>query len=148
MARPLRRVSLVLASAGAALLVAGLGVATIGLARPDLISSQIPPGFIDTPAVGGATFALGVGLVLLSLCHLLTALALRRHVRGAATLAVVLASIMGVLAFLFAVAAVVSLASGSAPAHIMLPAAGALVIGAIAYGAAAAWSIGLQEPLI
>ena len=146
MARPLRRASLVLAAAGAVLVAIGTGAAGVGLFRPDLISSQIPPGFIDTPAVGGATFALGVGLVLLGLTHLITALALRRAVRGAATTAVVLGSIMGVLASLFAVAAVVSAASGSATPTIMLPAACLLLIGAAGYAAVAAWSIGSAAP--
>jgi hypothetical protein len=146
MARPLRRAAAIIAAAGVLLCLAGSGIAAVGLLRPDLISSQIPPGFIDTPAVGGATFALGVALLLLGLAHVGAALALRAQMKSAATVSVVLSANMGVLAFLFAVAALVSAASGSATPVLMLPAAGVLLIGAAAYAAAARWALTADRP--
>ena len=146
MARPLLRAAAILLAAGIVISLVGLGVAWVGLFRPQLISDQIPPGFIDTPAVGGATFALGSGLLLVGLAHIGTAAALRRSARGVSTVAVALSATMSVLALLFAVAAVVSAASASAPASLMLPAAAFLLGGAIAYGAAVAWTLPRRGP--
>ena len=146
MARPLRRAAAILLAAGTVLALGGLAVAWIGLVRPELISDQIPPGFIDTPAVGGATFALGVGLVLLGFAHVASAAALNRPMRGAATIGVVLGATMGVLAFLFAIAAIVSAASGSASPGLMLPAAAVLLAATAAYAAATVWMLGAAVP--
>jgi hypothetical protein len=69
-------------------------------------------------------------------------------VRVAATGAVVLASTMAVLALGFAVAAVVSIASGSAPAIYMVPAAIGLGLGVIGYAIVTALVIGSRgEPI-
>jgi len=125
--------SAILLAAGIVILLGGLAAVSIGLVNPALISAQLPPeAEIDAPAVGGAAVALGVATALVGLLHLVTGAALRRGVSGAATAAVVLASTMAVLSLGFAVAALVSIASGAALAIYMVPASvglGAAVIG-------------------
>lgn len=149
MARPPRLSLLVLAVAGVVLLVCGVAAVAIGLLNPRLISGQLPPDAgIDAPAVGGAAVALGVAVVMLALIHLVTVAALRRGIGMAPTAGVVLAATMAVLSLGFAVAAVVSIASGSAPAIIMLPASVALGAAAVAYAATAMAIIGAQRPTI
>jgi hypothetical protein len=147
MARPPRLSLLVLAAAGVVLLVCGVAAVALGLLNPRLISDQLPPdAAIDAPAVGGAAVALGVAVILLALIHLVTVAALRRGIGMARTAGVVLAATMAVLSLGFAVAAVVSIASGSAPAIIMLPASGALGAAAVAYAATTMAIIGAPRP--
>ena len=149
MARPLRLAVPFLFVAGAMLCLAGAAASAVGLLNPHLISDQLPPeAVIDAAAVGGATVALGVAIGVLGLIHLVTAAAIRRGIGLAATGGAVLAASMAVLAFAFAVAALVSLASGAAPAVAMLPAAVVLGGGAVGYAVAAAAIIGAVKPSI
>jgi len=146
MARPPARAVAILLAAGAILCLAGAGAAGLGLINPNLISDRLPPeAVIDAAAVGGAAVALGVAICGLGLAHLVTAVALRRGIGLAATSGVVLTACMAVLSFAFAVAALVSIASDSAPAILMLPSAVGLTGGAIGYGVAAAAIIGSQR---
>ena len=143
MARPSGPAVPILVAAGVILSVIGSGGAGVGWLNPHLISDQLPPeAAIDAPAVGGAAVALGVAIALLGLVHLLIAVALRREIGVAPTTAVVVTATMAVLSFGFGVAALVSIASGAAPAVLMLPAAIALAGAVIAYGAATAAIIG------
>lgn len=134
MGQPSRLAWAILLVAGLVLVGAGAAAVAVGLFNPGLISSQLPPdAAVDAPAVGGAAVALGVATALLGVVHWLTALALRGGVGIAVTGAVVLASTMAILALAFAIAAVVSIASGSAPAIYMVPAAVGLGAGVIGY---------------
>jgi len=138
MARPPARAIAILLIAGSILCLAGAGAAALGLRDPSLISDRLPPeAIIDTAAVGGAAVALGLATGLLGLAHLATALAMRWGIGLALTGGVVLTASMAVLSFAFGVAALVSIASGSAPAVVMLPAALALGGGAVGYAVAA-----------
>jgi hypothetical protein len=134
MGQPSRLAWAILLVAGLVLVGAGATAVAVGIFNPALISSQLPPeAAVDAPAVGGAAVALGVATALLGLAHGLTAMALRARVGIATTGAVVLASTMAILALAFAVAAVVSIASGAAPAVYMVPAAIGLGAGVIGY---------------
>ena len=134
MGQPSRLAWAILLVAGLVLVGAGAASVAVGIFNPGLISSQLPPdAAVDAPAVGGAAVALGVATALVGLLHWLTAFALRRGIGIAVTGAVVLASTMAILALAFAVAAVVSIASGSAPAIYMVPAAIGLGAGVIGY---------------
>jgi hypothetical protein len=146
MARPPRLAVGLLSTAGAVLFLAGAAVAAVGLLNPHLISDQLPPdAIIDAAAVGGAAVALGVAIGVLGLAHLAIAAAIRRGIGLATTGGVVLGASMAVLAFAFAVAALVSLASGAAPAAVMLPAAIGLGGGAAGYAVATAAIIGARN---
>jgi hypothetical protein len=138
----LTRAIVVLAAAGVVLLLAGSAVIALGVVAPQLISSQIPAGVIDTPAVGGGMVALGVGGDLLGLVHVGVALAVRRQMALGLVGGAVLSATMAVMAFLFAVAALVSAASGAATPLVMLPAAAVLAPASVAYAAAALWLVG------
>ena len=131
--RPFGLARAILSIGGIVLILGGAAAVGVGLINPGLVSSQLPPDAeVDAPAVGGAAVALGTAIALLGVLHLVTALALRLGIGIAATGAVVLASTMAILSFGFAVAAVVSIASGAAPPIYMLPASvglGAAVIG-------------------
>jgi hypothetical protein len=142
MTGPPTRAVVVLAAAGVLLLLAGSTVIGLGILDPQLISRQIPDQVIDTPAVGGAMVALGVGGDLLALVHLGTAVALRRGVAVALSGGAALSATMAVLSFVLAVSALVSAASGSGTSVIMLPAAAVLILATAAYAAAASWLIG------
>jgi hypothetical protein len=134
MGRRSRLAPAILLAAGILILLGGLAAVAVGILNPALISDQLPPeAEIDAPAVGGAAVALGVATALLGLAHLATAVALRREVGIAATTAVVLSSTMAVLSLGFAVAALVSIASGAAPAIYMVPASIGLGGGVIGY---------------
>jgi hypothetical protein len=134
MGRPSRAAWAILLLAGIVLIAGGAAAVAVGLFNPGLISSQLPPDAeVDAPAVGGAAVALGVATVLLGIVHVGTATALRLGIRSAATAAVVLASTMAVLSLGFAVAAVVSIASGAAPPIYMVPAAAGLGVALIGY---------------
>lgn len=149
MGQPSRLAWAILLVAGVVLVGAGAAAVAVGLVNPGLISSQLPPdAAVDAPAVGGAAVALGVATAVLGIVHWLTALALRARVGIAITGAVVLASTMAILALAFAVAAVVSIASGSAPAIYMAPAAIGLGAGVIAYALVTALVMGSRgEPI-
>lgn len=149
MGRPSRLAWAILLVAGAVLVCAGAASIAVGILNPGLISSRLPPdAAVDAPAVGGAAVALGVATAFLGFVHGAMALALRLGVRVAATGAVVLASTMAVLALGFAVAAVVSIASGSAPAIYMVPAAIGLGVGVVGYAIVTALVIGSRgEPI-
>ena len=149
MARPPARAVAILVVAGAILCLAGAAAVALGLLNPELISDRLPPeAIIDAAAVGGAAVALGVATALLGVAHLGTAVALRRGVGLAVTGGVVLSASMAVLAFAFAVAALVSLASGAAPPIVMLPAALGLAAGAVGYAVATAAIIGAGRPVV
>lgn len=131
---------------GIFLMLGGAAAVAVGLLNPGLISSQLPPDAeIDAPAVGGAAVALGVATALLGLVHLATALALRLGIGLAVTGAVVLAATMAVLSLGFAIAAVVSIASGGAPAIYMLPASVGLGAAVIGYAVATVVVIGSRK---
>jgi hypothetical protein len=141
--RPLRLARAILLLGGFVLIVVGAAAIAIGLFNPGLVSSQLPPDAeVDAPAVGGAAVALGTAVALIGFLHLVTALAMRLGIGIASTGAVVLASTMAVLSLGFAVAAVVSIASGAAPALYMVPAAIALGAGVIGYAVVAVVIIG------
>lgn len=146
MGRPSRLVWAILAAAGIVLLGSGAAAIAVGILNPDLISAQLPPeAEVDAAAVGGAAVALGVATVVVGLMHVGIALALRAGMGVAATGAVVLAATMAVLAFGFAVAALVSIASNSAPAVYMLPAATGLSLGIVGYAVVVARVIGSRR---
>lgn len=146
MSRPPGLAVAILVAAGIALFLAGAAAIVVGLLNPRLISDQLPPeAIIDAPAVGGAAVALGVATAFLGLIHLATAAALRRRLGVAETAGVALTATMAVLSFGFAVAAMVSLASGAAPAIAMLPASIALGGAAIIYAVSAATIIGARK---
>jgi hypothetical protein len=142
-------VQAILVLGGIVLVLGGAAAVGIGLVNPGLISSQLPPDAeIDAPAVGGAAVALGIATVLLGLVHLLTAVALRRGIGIAATGAVVLTTTMAVLSLGFAIAAVVSIASGAAPALYMVPASVGLVAALIGYAFVSVVVIGARRERI
>jgi hypothetical protein len=149
MGQPSRLAWAILLGAGIVLVIAGAASIAVGILNPGLIRAQLPPeAAVDAPAVGGAAVALGVATAFLGFVHGAMALALRLGVRVAATGAVVLASTMAVLALGFAVAAVVSIASGSAPAIYMVPAAIGLGVGVVGYAIVTALVIGSRcEPI-
>lgn len=135
-----------LVAAGIVIGLIGVGAAALGWLNPRLISDQLPPeALIDAAAVGGAAVALGVAFVLLGLVHVVVAAALRREVRVAPTAAVTLAATMAALSFGLAVAALVSIASGTAPAVLMVPASIGLVGAMIAYGMITSTIIGARK---
>ena len=149
MGQPSRLAWAILLVAGLVLVGAGAASLAVGIFNPGLISSQLPPdAAVDAPAVGGAAVALGVATALLGVVHWLTAFALRAGIGIAVTGAVVLASTMAILALAFAVAAVVSIASGAAPAIYMVPAAIALGAGVVGYAVVTALVMGGRgEPI-
>jgi hypothetical protein len=149
MRRPSRLAWVVLLLGGIVLILAGAASVAVGVLNPGLISSQLPPdAAVDAHAVGGAAVALGTATVLLGVVHLGTAFALRRGIGIAATGAVVISSTMAVLSLGFAISAVVSIASGAAPAIYMVPAAVVLGVAVIGYAVVAAVVIGLRrEPV-
>ena len=148
MGRPSRAAWAILVLAGIVLIAGGAAAVAVGLFNPGLISSQLPPDAeVDAPAVGGAAVALGVATILLGIIHIGTAVALGMGLRIAATAAVVLASTMAVLALGFAVAAVVSIASGAAAPIYMVPAAAGLGAAVIGYAVVTVVVIvGREEP--
>jgi hypothetical protein len=149
MRRPSRLAWAILIFGGVILILGGAASVAVGLFNPGLISSQLPPdAAVDAPAVGGAAVALGTATALLGVVHLATAAALRRGIGIAETGAVVLASTMAVLSLGFAISAVVSIASGAAPAIYMVPAAVALGAAVIGYAVVTVLVIGhRREPV-
>jgi hypothetical protein len=143
MARPSWLAWAILLAAGIVLVLGGAASIAIGLVDPELISSQLPAdAAVDAAAVGGAAVALGVATAFLGVVHWITALALRQGLSAAPTGAAVLAATMAILALGFAVAAVVSIASGAAPAIYMIPASIGLGIGLVGYVIVAAIVLG------
>jgi hypothetical protein len=141
--RPRGLPRLILLVGGFVLILVGAAAVALGLVNPGLVSSQLPPDAeVDAAAVGGAAVALGAGVTLLGALHLVTVLALRLGIGIASTGAVVLASTMAILSLGFAVAAVVSIASGAAPALYMVPAAVGLSAAVIGYAVVAVVVIG------
>ncbi|HTI29326.1 MAG TPA: hypothetical protein VL687_03080 [Methylomirabilota bacterium] len=149
MGQPSRLAWAILLVAGLVLVGTGAAAVAVGVFNPGLISSQLPPdAAVDAPAVGGAAVALGVATALLGVLHWVTAFALRARVGIAVTGAVVLASTMAILALAFAVAAVVSIAAGSAPAVYMIPAAIGLGAAVVGYAVVTALVMGSRgEPI-
>ncbi|HEY8772221.1 MAG TPA: hypothetical protein VIM66_03520 [Candidatus Limnocylindria bacterium] len=146
MGRPPRLPGAFLVVAGVILVLAGAAAIAVGLVNPALISSQLPPDAeVDAPAVGGAAVALGAATAFLGVVHVATAIGLRLGIGIAATGAVVLASTMAVLSLGFAVAALVSIASGAAPAIYMVPAAVGLGAAVIGYAAVTVAVIGARR---
>jgi hypothetical protein len=136
--RPRGLPRLILLLSGFVLILVGTAAVALGLVNPGLVSSQLPPDAeVDAAAVGGAAVALGAAVTLLGVLHLVTVLALRLGIGIASTGAAVLASTMAILSLGFAVAAVVSIASGAAPALYMVPAAVALSAAVIGYAVVA-----------
>ncbi|MEX2137419.1 MAG: hypothetical protein WEB29_10805 [Chloroflexota bacterium] len=145
MGRPSGLVAAILVAAGVVLVLGGAAAVAVGLFNPGLISSQLPPeAAVDAPAVGGAAVALGIATALLGVVHIGTALALRVGIGIAATTAVVLSATMAILSLVFAVAAVVSIASGAAPAIYMVPASVGLGAGVIGYSVVTVVIIGAR----
>ena len=135
-----------LLAAGVVLCLAVGAAVGIGLFDPQLISDQLPPeALLDAQAVGGAAVALGVGTALVGVLHLVAAIALRLRMAIAETAAVVLAAIMAMISFAFAVSALVTITSGQAPAIIMLPAAMGLGAATIGYAATSTEIIGSRK---
>lgn len=136
MARSNRFAVAVFLSAGVVLLAGGAAGVAIGRLNPHLISDQLPADAgIDALAVGGAAVALGVGIMLLGVVHVATAVALWRRVGIADTSGVVLAATMAMISLGFGVAALVSIASGAAPPVLMIPASLGLAGAVLAYAA-------------
>jgi hypothetical protein len=139
----------ILVTAGIVILLGGLAAVAMGLVNPTLLRGQLPPeAEVDAAAVGGAAVALGVATALVGLLHLVTAAALRRGVGIAATAAVVLAATMAVISLGFAVAALVSMASGAALAVYMLPASVGLGAAVIGYAIVTVIVIGDRHELV
>jgi hypothetical protein len=132
--------------AGGVLAAAGLAGLAIGLVFATWLYSLLPPLLIDAAAVGGAATASGVVLLLLALFHGIAAMALRRRQPAALTPVAVLCLTMSLLAIGWAAAALVSAASGSAPAAAMLPAGIGLGAVAIGYAWIARRIIGMRQP--
>jgi len=144
MASSAHRPAMLLAAAGLVLLLicaAGVGA---GLLLAERLFALLPPVTIDAAAVGGATVALGLAIGLLGVAHLLLAIGLRRGVRLVVVPSIVLCAAMAVLSLAWAVAALVSAASGSAPPAAMLVAGIGLLLVAAAYAWGGGILIGLR----
>jgi hypothetical protein len=128
--------AIVLAGAGALLLLAGAAGVVAGLAFADRIHAMLPAEItLDAPAIGGAALALGGALLLTGAVHEGVAVAIRSGrwlVAG-----IVLCAVMAALAVGWAATALVSAVAGTAPAAAMLPAGIGLGVVAVAYGWAA-----------
>lgn len=141
MKHPVRVPVLLLLGVGLLLLVVSAAGIYAGLSLAERIYALLPPITADAAAIGGAAMALGLASLLAGLLHAGMAVVLARG-RGAsreATLvaAIALCAVMGVLAIGWSVAALVSAASGSAPADAMLPAGIGLLVLAGLYAWAA-----------
>ena len=129
----------VLVVGGATLLICGLILTALGLVAGAWIRSLLPQVLIDSRAVGGASFALGVFLACAGAVQLAIAAAVGRAGRWVMAGAAVLAGILASLLVACAVAAVTEVARGGTPW--LLAAALALAVASIAYGAVA-WELG------
>jgi hypothetical protein len=138
MAHSENRPAALIALAGLILVLLGAAALFVGLTLAERLYALLPPVTIDAAAVGGATVAFGVASALLGMAHGVLALGLRRAVPTATVPAIVLCATMAVVSVGWAVAALVSAASGSAPAAAMLAAGIGLLLVALAYGWAGA----------
>jgi hypothetical protein len=145
MARSAHRPAALLALAGLILVLLGAAGIAAGLLLAERLYALLPPVTIDVEAVGGATVAFGVASGLLGITHGFLAWALRRGLPTATVPSIVLCATMAVVALGWAVAALVSAASGSAPPAAMLAAGIGLGLVAVAYGWAGAVLIGLRR---
>ena len=145
MTSPAHRPATLLALAGVVLLLICVAGVAVGLLFAERLFALLPPVTIDAAAVGGAAVALGIAIGLLGGVHLALAIGLRRGVGLVAVPAIVLCAAMAVLSLAWAVAALVSAASGSAPAAAMLVAGIGLAIVAGAYAWAGGVLIGLRR---
>lgn len=141
MNHPVRVPVLLLLGVGLLLLLVSAAGIYAGLALAEPIYALLPPITADAAAIGGAAMALGLASLLVGLLHVGMALVLARGrgTSGEATLvvAIALCAVMGTLAVGWSVAALVSAASGSAPADAMLPAGIGLLVLAGLY----AWAV-------
>jgi hypothetical protein len=138
----LRLPVLVLVGVGLLLLVVGAVGVFAGLALADRIYALLPSIITaDADAIGGAAMALGIAAFLVGGLHLGMAVALARTAGAPRepilVTGIALCAVMAVMALGWSVAALVSAASGSAPADAMLPAGFGLLALAVAYGLAA-----------
>ena len=145
MASSARRPAILLALAGLGLLVLGAAGVVAGLTLAERIYALLPPVTIDAAAVGGAAVAFGVTAGLLGIAHGVLALGLRRGLPAATVPSIVLCATMAVATLGWAIAALVSAASGAAPLAAMLAAGIGLGLVAGAYGWAGAILIGLRR---
>jgi hypothetical protein len=126
---------LVLTGSGLLLVIVGLAGTFAGLFLAERIHALLPDEITsDAAAIGGAALALGAGLLLAGVAHLVLAAAVRRGRLLVA--AIVACAVMAAILLGWAVAAVVTAAAGDAPAAGMVPAGIGLGALALAY----AWS--------
>jgi hypothetical protein len=130
-----RLARMVLLVGGTAMLFSGIGVAVLGLAAAGWIRSQLPQVVIDSSAVGGAAFALGVVVATSGALQLVVAASLRLAGRwvmaGAATMTALIASLL----LACGVAAATEVARGGTPS--LWAACLGLTVAAIGYGVGA-----------
>lgn len=147
----LRLPVLVLVGVGVLLGIVGAVGVFAGLALADRIYALLPPVNVDADAIGGAAMALGIASLLVGALHIGMAVALARTAASRSepilVAGVALTAVMAVLALGWSVAALVSAASGSAPADAMLPAGFALLALAVVYGAAGLVILGVRGTL-
>ncbi|MGH2456477.1 MAG: hypothetical protein ACRDHD_09510 [Candidatus Limnocylindria bacterium] len=137
-----RPVVLVLLTGGLLLLLAAIAGLAAGLFLAEWIHRRLPEITADAAAVGGAAFALGSVTLAAAGLHLVLALATVRRRRWALLPVFIVCAAMATLGLGWAVAALVSAASGAGQPAVMLPAGAGLLVLAAAYGWAAAVAIG------
>lgn len=143
---PRRTAALLLGVISALLVIGGIAGVAVGVLFAEWLHSLLPPVLIDAPAVGGAATASGVVLLMLAGLHVVGAIGLARNDPRSFTPVAALAAAMSLLAFGWAVAALVSAASGSATPALMVPAGIGLGLLAVAYALLVRWLIGLRQP--
>lgn len=121
---------------------AGIGGIVLGLTSGPWLLAQLPALVIDAAALGGATTAIGVGLLLLGLTHLGVLVAMRAELPRALSGALLLSASMAVVLLALAAAAATSAIRTPASAAILLAAALAVALGAAGYGRVAGGLIG------
>lgn len=119
---------------GLAATAIGAAAAVIGATASTWIASLLPPVAIDAAAVGGATSALGFGMLSVGVLQIGLALALGRPSRWAMPAATAVGALLGATFVSLAVAAFTSAVSASLP-WLVLVGAG-LVVVAAGYGIA------------
>lgn len=147
MSHPVRVPVLLLFGVGLLLLVVSAAGIYAGLALAERIYALLPPITADAAAIGGAAMALGIASLLAGLLHLGAAIVLGRGggESGEVTLvaSIAICAVMAALALGWSVTALVSAASGSAPADAMLPAG----IGLLALAGGYAWAVAVLARL-
>jgi hypothetical protein len=136
----------VLMAAGTIQAFAGLAIIGIGTAGPELIEQFLPPVPVDTAALGRGAVALGIGFVVIGAIQLAEALAIRMGIGWAAPAGVMLCGSLAITAVSSGVAAFNTSVAGLAPAALLLPLAGALLLAGVAYGAATVSLIRAARP--